>query len=162
MVEVGMSHHNPIRPVDIIRAKAWTNRRGDAVNVGIEKDHQLAKREPECGTPVPIKLCRCHRHLLVSVTLVLRVRSASARLRFVTVPAARVENGVATLAHLAPERGPLLFRVQGPNGACELVAHDQVIARRRTILARRLDRHYAPSWALLEHVMRGTERSHDA
>src|SRR6266446_3057088 len=55
VVEVGVSNHDPVSPVDVVSSQTRAGSRGNAVDVGVKEDYQLIYHEPESGTAVPVK-----------------------------------------------------------------------------------------------------------
>ena len=60
VVEVGVADHDPVGAINVLRSQAGASSPSDAIDIGIQEQHQRTDREPEGGATVPVKPC-CHR-----------------------------------------------------------------------------------------------------
>ncbi|HZU03897.1 MAG TPA: hypothetical protein VFA10_29810 [Ktedonobacteraceae bacterium] len=59
VVEMGVTNHNPVGTINVIRSQAGACSPWNAVDIRIQEEHQRSEREPEGGAAIPVKPC-CH------------------------------------------------------------------------------------------------------
>src|SRR5258708_31450244 len=59
VVEMGVADHDPVGALNVIRSQAGARSSRDAIDIGIQEQHQRSDGEPEGGATVPVKY-RCH------------------------------------------------------------------------------------------------------